>query len=59
MSHFPIPQEDEGGQSKAITNDMGVVELLEQILSEIVKIRMFMGSIVEDEITEEDIECRS
>ena len=58
MTFIPLPQEEEGGQTKVLTTDSSVKEILLEVLKELKMIRTYLliGFQIDKEITEEDLQ---
>jgi len=56
MSYLPHPQKEEGGQKELWTADEDVRSLLKKILKELKKINMHFDSIIDDNLSNEEIE---
>ena len=54
MSHVVSPQNTEGGRQKLRTADENLLEVLQQILSELKIIRIHFESITDEDVKEED-----
>ena len=56
MTYIPLPQEKEGGQTKVLTTDNSVKEILLEVLKElrIMNKYLLFGFQINDEITEGD-----
>lgn len=59
MSYFGVPQVEEGGQRKVVTQSLTVESLLLDILVELKMMNIYLSSISDIEVYDSDVEGAS
>jgi len=55
MTYIPLPQDVEGGQTKVLTTDSGVKELLLEVIKELKIMNIQLNILTDTEIEEGDL----